>query len=267
MLRTRLITAIIGIPVLVLAVWFDTPLPWFVILAAIWGILAAYEFYRITGVSRSAALTCFGMLWVLLFLLRPQFPGEIELPLLLTSGAGLSLIMLVFLKNKEGIFNNWAWTMGGILYAGWLLSYLPALRIDAGREWLLLALLATFGSDTAAYFTGKAIGRHRLAPAISPGKTWEGAIAGVLGAVIVSLLFTLDTPVQLSVGYGQAVILGVVVSIAGQLGDLVESLLKRNCGVKDSGKWMPGHGGLLDRMDSVVFAGVAVYLYYLYVVA
>jgi len=266
MLRTRLLTALWGIPLLLLAAWFDTPLPWFVIFASIWGVLAAYEFYRITGVSKSLALTCFGMIWVLLFMLHPQFPDKLELPLLLTSGAGLSLIMLVFLKKKEGIFSRWAWMMGGILYAGWLLSYLAALRIEAGRDWLLLALLATFGSDTAAYFTGKAIGKHKLAPAISPGKTREGAIGGLLGAVIVSLLFTLNTPVQLPMSYRQAIILGLAISIFGQIGDLVESLLKRNCEVKDSGKWMPGHGGLLDRMDSVVFAGVVVYLYYIYVI-
>jgi phosphatidate cytidylyltransferase len=266
MLRTRLLTALWGIPLLLLAAWFDTPLPWFVIFASIWGVLAAYEFYRITGVSKSLVLTCFGMIWVLLFMLRPQFPDKLELPLLLTSGAGLSLIMLVFLKKKDGIFSSWAWMMGGILYAGWLLSYLAALRIEAGRDWLLLALLATFGSDTAAYFIGKAVGKHKLAPAISPGKTREGAIGGLLGAVIVSLLFTLNTPVQLPMSYWQAIILGLAISIFGQLGDLVESLLKRNCDVKDSGKWMPGHGGLLDRMYSVVFAGVVVYLYYIYVI-
>ena len=261
MLRTRLLTALWGIPLLLLAAWFDTPLPWFVIFASIWGVLAAYEFYRITGVSKSLALTCFGMIWVLLFMLRPQFPDELELPLLLTSGAGLSLIMLLFLKKKDGIFNRWAWMMGGILYAGWLLSYLAALRIEAGRDWLLLALLATFGSDTAAYFIGKAIGKHKLAPAISPGKTWEGAIGGLFGAVIVSLLFTLETPVQLSLGYGQAIILGLAISVFGQLGDLVESLLKRNCEVKDSGKWMPGHGGLLDRIDSLLFVSATIWLY------
>jgi phosphatidate cytidylyltransferase len=266
MLGKRIITACIGIPLLVLAVWFDKPLPWFVILASIFGVLSAYEFYRITGVIKSLPLACFGMIWVLLFLLRPRFPDELELPLLLTSAAGLSLIMLVFLKKKEGIFSHWAWMLGGVLYTGWLLSYLPALRLEAGRDWLLLALFATFGSDTAAYFVGKAIGRHKLAPAISPGKTWEGAVAGLFGAVIVSLLFTLDTPVRLPLSYGHAVILGLLISIFGQLGDLAESLLKRNCGVKDSGNWMPGHGGLLDRIDSLVFAGVTVYLYYIYII-
>jgi len=156
--------------------------------------------------------------------------------------------------------------MGGILYVGWLLSLLVTLRIEAGREWVFLALFTTFGSDTAAYFIGKAFGRHKLAPGISPGKTWEGAIAGVFGGVIISLLFILSTPLQLPLGYGQAVLLGVLISVFGQLGDLAESLLKRNAGVKDSGGLMPGHGGLLDRMDSVVLAGVVVYLYYIFVV-
>jgi phosphatidate cytidylyltransferase len=266
MLRKRVITALWGIPLLIVAIWFDEPLPWFTVLAAIWGLLATIEFYRMVGVSRILPLTCFGLIWTLLFIIQPHFDYELLIPVLLTSAVALSLILLVFLPNKEGVFVNWAWTIAGILYVGWLLSYLVALRLEAGRDWLYLALFATFGSDTAAYFIGRAIGRHKLAPHISPGKTWEGAIAGLLGAVIISLLFTLNTPLQLPLNYGQAILLGLLISVFGQLGDLAESLLKRNSGVKDSGSLMPGHGGLLDRMDSVVFAGVVVYLYYIFVV-
>jgi len=138
----------------------------------------------------------------------------------------LSLILVVLGPQKEGAFTRWTWVMAGVLYVGWLLSYLVALRLDAGRSWLFLALLATFGSDTAAFFVGRAFGRHRLAPHISPAKTWEGAIAGLFGAIIISLLFTLPTPEQLPIGYGQAILLGILVSVFGQLGDLVESLLK-----------------------------------------
>ena len=127
-----------------------------------------------------------------------------------------------------------------------------------------LALFTTFGSDTAAFFIGKAWGKHRLAPNISPGKTWEGVIAGLLGAIIVSLLFTIPTPLHLNLRYWQAIILGLLVSIFGQAGDLVESLLKRNMGVKDSGKLLPGHGGFLDRMDSIVFASVVVYYFVIF---
>ncbi|OGN99256.1 MAG: hypothetical protein A2Y58_03150 [Chloroflexi bacterium RBG_13_51_52] len=194
--------------------------------------------------------------------------------LLLTAAVVLSLILLVFLPKREGLFNRWAWTITGILYIGWLLSFLIALRLepgtagfpDAGRNFVFLAILATFGSDTMAYFIGKAMGKHKLAPQISPGKTWEGTFGGILGAVIISLLFTIDTPLQLPLNYGQAILLGVLISVFGQVGDLAESLLKRNLGVKDSGKMMPGHGGVLDRTDSILFAGVVVYLYYALVV-
>ena len=266
MLKKRVITALWGIPLLIIAIWFDVPLPWFTVLVAIWGVLAAFEFYGMVAVSKVPSLVYFGLVWTLLFILAPHFDYDFIVPLLLTSAIVLSMILLVLRSQREGAFTSWAWTIAGILYVGWLLSYLVALRLDAGRNWVFFALFATFGSDTAAFFVGRALGRHRLAPRISPNKTWEGAIAGVFGAIIVSLLFVLPTPFQLSLSYGQAILLGLLVSIFGQFGDLVESLLKRNVGVKESGRLMPGHGGILDRMDSVIFAGVVVYIYYIFVI-
>ncbi len=263
MLKKRIITALCILPLLIAAIWFDRPLPWFTIFAAVWGLLAVFEFYQITDVSRRRLLTSLGLIWTLFFILSPHFDYSFLFPLLLTSVLMLSMLLLVFLPKKEGAFTNWAWMIAGILYVGWLLSFLVALRLDAGRNWIFLTLLTAFGCDTAAFFVGRAVGRHRLAPRISPRKTWEGAVAGVFGAVIVSLLFTLSTPLGLPLSYGQAVIIGILVSIMGQFGDLVESLLKRNTGVKESGNLMPGHGGLLDRMDSVVFAGVTVYYFWL----
>jgi phosphatidate cytidylyltransferase len=267
MLRKRVITALWGIPLIIVAVWFDEPLPWFTVLAGIWGLLAVLEFYRMTGVAKFVPLTCYGMLWTLLFILRPHCTYDLVLPVLLTSGIVLSLMLLVVIPKREGAFTGWTWLIAGMLYVGWLLSYLVALRLEAGRDWLFLALFATFGSDSAAYFLGKAFGKRKLAPRISPGKTWVGAIAGLFGAVVISLLFTLPHPLQLPLSYGQAILLGVLISVFGQIGDLAESALKRSSGVKESGNLMPGHGGLLDRMDSVVFAGVVVYLYYIFVIA
>lgn len=265
-LKKRVITALWGIPLLIAAVWFsrpEYPFPWFTVLVAIWGLLALFEFYKLVGGTGVLPLTYFGLVWTLLFILSPHFHYDFLMPLLLTSAVVLSLIWLLLRRQKEGAFISWAWTIAGILYIGWLLSYFVALRgLDDGRNWVFLALAANFGSDTAAFFTGRALGRHHLAPSISPGKTWEGAIAGVLGAIIISLLFTLLIPIS----YGQAILLGLLVSIFGQLGDLVESLLKRNMGVKDSGKLLPGHGGFLDRIDSVVFAGIVVYYYVIWAV-
>ena len=273
MLKKRTITALCGIPLLIAVIWFGEP--WFTILVAIWGLLAAFEFYRLVAASKVSPLTYFGLIWTLLFILSPHFDYDILIPLLLTSAVILSLIWLLLRRQKEGAFIGWAWTMGGILYIGWLLSHFVTLRggyyplsitETDGRNWVFLALFTTFASDTAAFFVGRALGKHRLAPRISPGKTWEGAIAGVFGAIIVSLLFTLSTPLQLPLAYWQAILLGLLVSVFGQLGDLVESLLKRNMGVKESSKLIPGHGGFLDRIDSVVFAGVVVYYYVIWAI-
>ena len=262
MLKQRVITGLWGIPLLIAAVWFERPLPFFTLLIAIWGLLAVFEFYRLSSSLKLEPLIPFGLVWTLLFILSPHFSYPFLTPALLTSAIVLSLLWLLARPRQEKPFLSWAWTMAGILYVGWLLSHLVALRgLDDGRNWVFLALFVTFGSDIAAFFAGRALGRHHLAPNISPGKTWEGAAAGVLGAIIVSLLFTLKTPLGLPISCGHAVFLGFLISILGQLGDLVESLLKRNTGVKDSGKLLPGHGGALDRLDSIVFAGVVLYYY------
>ena len=264
MLKKRVITALLGLSIIVVAVWFDEPLPWLTLLAAIWAALAAFEFYRMVGVTKMPPLACFGIIWAVLFIISPHFDFAFLVPLLLISAVALSLLLLVFYPLKEGTFRSWAWTIAGILYTGWLLSFLVALRLDAGRNWVFLALLATFASDTAAFFVGRALGRHHLAPHISPHKTWEGTVGGILGAIVVSLLFVLPSPLQLPLSYGQAILLGLLVSVFGQLGDLAESLLKRISGVKESGGLVPGHGGLLDRLDSVVFAVIVVYCFFLF---
>ena len=273
MLKRRVITALWGIPLLVVAVWFDQPLPWFTFLVAIWGLMAAFEFYEMVAGTKVPPITYLGLFWTLLFILsrdselqsiiEPHFDLVLLTPLLLSSAVVLSLIWLLVRPQKEGAFVGWVWTLAGILYLGWLQSHLVALRgLDDGRNWVFLALSATFASDTAAYFVGRAWGRRKLAPAISPGKTWEGTIAGLVSAIIVSLLFTLVLPLEI----WQAILLGFLISCFGQIGDLVESLFKRNMGVKDSGSLLPGHGGFLDRIDSVVFAGVVVYYYVIWVI-
>ena len=124
---------------------------------------------------------------------------------------------------------------------------------------MLFALGVTIASDSFAYFIGRSFGKHKLAPTISPAKSWEGSIAGVIAAVIVGI--ALKAIFDLPSSYIALGLLAVFASVVGQAGDLVESLFKRNMAVKDSSHAIPGHGGLLDRMDSVVFAVMAVYYY------
>ena len=271
MLKKRIITALWFVPLLVIVVWFGGE-PGFTALMVIFGVLAALEFYRMVAIPKAPPLTYFGLIWTAFFILsrnsellalfETRFGSGLLMPLLLTSAVVLSLIGLLSRRQKEGAFTTWAWTIAGILYIGWLLSYLVALRgLDGGRNWIFFALFTTWASDTAAFVIGRKLGGHKLAPNISPGKTWEGTMGGILGAIIMSILFFTPTPFRLPLVYWQAIGLSVLVSIFGQVGDLVESLLKRNMGVKDSGTLLPGHGGILDRMDSIIFAGIVVYYY------
>ena len=277
MLKQRVITALLLIPLPVAAVWFGEP--WFTSLVAIFGVLAAFEFYRLGGTAKVAPVTYLGLVFTLLFITsrNPDLLSRLETsldpalitPLLLASAIVLTLAGVLLRRRKDGAIAGWAWTMAGILYVGWLFGHVVALRgLADGRNWVFFVLLATVASDTMAFFIGSAIGRHRLAPQISPNKTWEGAIAGVAGAVVFSLLFVptklfgLNNAIHIhGLSYWEAILLAVFVSISGQLGDLAESLLKRNARVKDSGTLFPGHGGVLDRLDSIIFAGVVVYYF------
>ena len=275
MLKKRVITALWFVPILGVVAWFGGE-PGFTALMVILGILAAVEFYRMVAVSKTPSLTYFGLVWTAFFILsrsselltflEPHFNPDLLIPLLLTSAVILSLIGLLGRRQKEGALTSWVWTIAGILYVGWLLSHMVAIRgLDDGRNWVFFILFVTWVSDTSAFFIGRRFGRHKLAPNISPGKTWEGAVGGICGSILMSILFFTPTLFQLPLVYWQVILLSVLVSVFGQLGDLVESLLKRSTGVKDSGKLMPGHGGILDRIDSIVFAGVVVYYYVIWV--
>ncbi len=271
MLKQRVLTSLWFVPLLVIVAWFGGE-PGFTALMVIFGILAALEFYQMVAGAKTPPLTYFGVIWTVFFilsrnselqaLLEAHFNPDLLTPLLLTSAVVLSLIGLLVRRQKEEAFTSWVWTIAGILYIGWLLSHLVALRgLDDGRNWVFFVLFVTWISDTTAFFIGRKFGRRKLAPNISPGKTWEGTIGGICGAILMSILFFTPTPFQLPLAYWQAILLSVLTSILGQMGDLIESLLKRNMGVKDSGKLMPGHGGILDRIDSLIFAGIVVYYY------
>ena len=271
MLKQRLITAFCLLPLVVVVVWFDKPLPWLTIFAAIWGLLAALEYYHTVSISRHkvAPVTYLSLLMTLLLIisrdaglldnLSRSFDTSYTESVIIAATLLLPLIGLL-LRQRGNILRNWMWTVAGILYIGWLLGYLVALRgLENGREWVLFALFVTFASDSAAYFIGSAFGKHPMAPGISPKKTWEGAAGGIAGAIGIAMLLLLILDLPLT--YIQAIPLATGASIFGQMGDLLESLFKRSAGVKDSGNSMPGHGGFLDRMDSVVFAGAFVYYY------
>jgi phosphatidate cytidylyltransferase len=153
-----------------------------------------------------------------------------------------------------------------VLYVGGLAAPLALLQRDAahGRAWVLLAVAVTFGNDTGAYFAGRALGRHKLYPKVSPAKSVEGAVGGM--AASLALMLGLRATLAGWLSLADCLAVGVPAGVIGPIGDLVESLMKRAAGVKDSGHLIPGHGGMLDRIDALLFVGAWVYVYAVYVI-
>lgn len=262
-LGQRTITALIAIPVVLAIVWLGG---WWAFAAAtIVVILGAYELHRMMLHEGYHPLILISLALSVLFLVAAMLP-QLRL-LLLESGLGIALLvtfpLLFFRKKLEGAMVDWSLTLAIAIYLGWPLSLFPLLRgfqvgISPGFWWVLTVLLGVWGFDTGAFFTGHFIGRHKLAPNISPAKTWEGVIGGMILSITAALLFT---TLPLGVPWYLAILLGILIGVAATLGDLAESLIKRQTHVKDSGQIMPGHGGILDRIDSMLFAVIVVYIF------
>ncbi|MEE9202769.1 MAG: phosphatidate cytidylyltransferase [Dehalococcoidia bacterium] len=248
-----MLTGIALAPVVLASVWWGPP--WFSVLVAAGAVVGCWEFYRLARVPHK--LVPLGAVLSLSFALSPLWDPPHAMPLLLSATMLLTLSGALLLYRHGGV-GGWGTLVAGPLYTGYLMGLWLALRMEAGgRDWVLFGLIVIFASDTLSYFTGRLWGRHRLAPAISPGKTYEGAVGGLAAAGIAAALLSPLTPLTPTAAAG----LGLLLSVVGQVGDLAESHLKRSAGAKDSGGLLPGHGGLLDRIDSIVFAGPLLYLY------
>ncbi len=195
-------------------------------------------------------------------------PGSMLLSLLLVLSAVVSSLWFMLTATQtDGLADRWARFMLGLIYVPLVLGLLPALlHLDGGQGWLWLPLFIAWCGDIGGYFAGRAFGERKMFPLISPKKTWAGFVGGLALSAVGLLLFKYvfyDPLVEASnpLSLLDCAVLGVVGYAAAVLGDLVESMLKRSFGVKDSGGIMPGHGGLLDRIDGVLFALVVVYLW------
>lgn len=275
----RVAVAVAGIPVAVGAVYAGG----FVLggLVALVAVLAALELYRMAErkAARPLALAGAGAAGAVV-LLASAFPDRGP------GGAGFAWLLAVYLL---AVLTAAIWTRGvegepllsvsvtvfGTLYTGGLLSYALFLRHLPqvvspwhGTALVFAPLLLTWASDTFAYFVGRAWGRRKLIPRVSPGKTVEGSLGALAGSVLVAAgyAWVLGSFPTYRPTLAEALLLGVLVSVAAQVGDLAESLLKRDTGVKDSGALLPGHGGALDRFDSLLFTLPLAYLYFRFVV-
>ena len=264
-MRRRSLTALVGIPILLGAVWLGAP--WLTILVLLAGAVALWETYRLLPRHVGPLPAALGVAWVIAILLGAQASSGFENFLavvggILVIGAFVSSLWFIAFYSGERYPLAYLYLLLGPLYAGFLLSHSLALGEllgggDLGRNWLLFALLVTLATDTGAYGVGRTIGRTPLVPSISPNKTWEGSIGGFAAAVGVAVLVGLVF--DLEIARWQQVVIGATVGAVSQLGDLFESKLKRLSNAKDAGSIIPGHGGVLDRLDSILFALPTIY--------
>ncbi len=263
-IRTRIITALIGLPLLVLCIVYASQ-ALFVMLVLVAAMIGMLEFYRMTlpaqrSLEKSVAAS-FGLLFAVQICWQKPHAAILVLCLTLLL---LSILFLFRFRDLGQVVTHLALSVFGILYVPFLLAHLVLLRnLEYGIQWVFLALVVAMAGDSAAYFVGSAVGRRKLYPAISPNKSVEGALGGLAGSVLGACVFKYLFLPQTSAAV--IVVMALGLAVLGQLGDLFESMLKRSCGVKDSGTIIPGHGGLLDRLDSLLFVFPAAYYFVFFI--
>ena len=267
-LAQRLLSAALLLPLLIVLAWWSVwSVAATVMLATVVSLIELYSAFRQGGyqprtlVGIGSALALILAIWF-----QPTVGFDLLLPIV-TFVIIISLVVELAYPQQPGSLPSWGLTLAGAFYIAWLLSHFILLRslsapalhdsiftplgMQPGVAWIYYACAITWLQDTSAYFVGRRFGRHKLAPILSPKKTWEGAVGGMIGAILTGIVcvWLLGLPITLL----QGALLGLVGGIVGPLGDLSESLIKRQVGLKDAGNLIPGHGGILDRADSLLF--------------
>ncbi len=263
--KKRILTSIIGIPLVLTAIYLGGPVYLlFIETVIILGLLEFFQLTRLTDRSLKIIGVVSAVLMSLVIYLNNgqnhifhNNPSDFLITLIFLA----LLLSAIFRSDLSPAWPNIILVFTGIFYVAWNLSFLLLIREEFawGREYIYLIFAVIWAVDIGAYFTGVKWGRHKLAPQISPHKSWEGALGGVIfglaAVAVIKISFLAQKP------WLGCLALGLAITIVGQLSDLVESALKRNYGVKDSGSLLPGHGGILDRFDSILLsAPIAYYL-------
>jgi len=265
----RVIVALIGIPLILLASYLGGY--YFFFFVATISLLSFYEFSLLVK-NKGSNLNLFLGSLIIFFLLLNQYKSftQLELIILLSS---LSLLVFELFRNKGSAISNLGSTFLGIFYIGIFSASLISVREfysciydsnNYGAFFIISILASIWIGDSAAYYGGITFGRHKLFPRVSPKKSWEGAIFGFIfsiGTMILAKVIVLNYS-----GWTDVLVIGIIIGLIGQIGDLVESLIKRDSKVKDSSTLIPGHGGFFDRFDSLLFCAPAIWIYLKYFV-
>lgn len=265
----RILTGLVCIIILVLILLTDRI--WLPLGMAVIGIISMWEFYRAVGlVSKNKPLCVLGIIGSCLIIgvhLLDQFLNS-EYFTLIAFAYAMLLLVIMLLNHKHITLADVAMIVIGNVYVSYFLLHIVLVRnMELGALFVWLIFIGAVATDTFAYFVGIFLGRHKLCPDISPKKTIEGAIGGIVGCglsfmlygTVLQRFFTL--PENMSVNMPLMFVLGLICSVAAQIGDLVASIIKRQYGIKDFGRLLPGHGGILDRFDSILFVAPVVYLF------
>ena len=262
----RVLAAVVFVPIFFFLVRDLGPVAFFV-LVVISGMFAVGEFYRLhVGPASWPWWGWAGVAFTGLFLGSTQWPGLLSERTVLAGTLSSALCMPLFSGKplKDSLLDGMVLIMG-VLYVGLSLGYLLLTRAQPdGTMLIFFVVLVTWAGDTGAYIAGKSLGRHALAPIVSPKKTYEGLAGGIVLACLAAVVARASFLPRFSLV--DCLALGLLLTIAGLIGDLAESAMKRHAGFKDSGALIPGHGGMLDRLDSLLFTGPAFY-YYVAIVA
>jgi phosphatidate cytidylyltransferase len=259
----RTFTALLLLAILVPVVYLGG-VPYFVLVAAFVSIAAREycQMFQFKGYEPLQPLTVGAVLLILAA--RAFAPAAAPVILTIAILAAMTVQLFRFERGRDKAAADLAVAVGGFVYLGWIGAYLLDLRmLPNGLWWLAIVLITVWLADSAAYFVGVRLGRHKMSARLSPRKSWEGYGAGVLVGTASAVLLgrLLSQSGLLVLGSWQAAVLGVLLSSLTTLGDLGESLFKRFAGVKDSGAFLPGHGGAFDRIDSLIWAGALGYLW------
>nr|MBC7245220.1 phosphatidate cytidylyltransferase [Chloroflexota bacterium] len=261
MLKQRILSAIVLIPI-VLALSYAGG-SYFAALVAVAALRAGYEFYHIMYKGGYQPSYAVGLFVIAILLLNAYYPQWQVWQWGLATAVMLPMVWQILKGSIKDFLPSWALTLAGALYVGGLFAHLIALRnLSNGLGWLLLTFAITWVCDTAAYFAGRFWGKRGFFTQISPHKTQEGAMAGFLAGIVTALV----SGRWMGLLGWQSLLLGILLVLGATFGDLAESLIKRQVGVKDSSSLIPGHGGMLDRVDSLLFNGVIMYYFVLWIV-
>jgi phosphatidate cytidylyltransferase len=262
----RWITAVIAIPILI---YIIGPGPrWLLhLIFLLSSLIALSEFYLMASKPLSLWIRVFSLALTLLLFLIVHINQILMMPVIFILWAiiPLSYYLFTYPPSDSDVMNEIGYVVLGPLYVALPLAMMILIdKRPNGNMWLFFLLAVIFANDTGAFYCGKIMGRHKLYPLISPNKTWEGAVGGILLSILTAFVFLQIWHIDMF-NWG-ILVLVITMTILAQVGDLAESMLKRNKGIKDSGKILPGHGGLLDRIDGLLFAIPALYFFLIWTI-